>query len=402
MCGEDLVDWDSVALHWYTEVRRSGPGSAFGPSYIPTRGVDGRDHWSILRSIRHSVAIDRVLGDRHSDLFTYSMLCEATDPRDRVYALFGMFKRPLIPVDYSLSVQEVYCRFAKARIEESESLSDIHLFGTRRLIRDLPSWVPDFSTCKPVGALPRAYDPAAFCRGLPADICFKDNVLSMSGCPICRVAKLGDELQADPPSLPGSSDFTRVLREWESIAATVPPNTLPEVRSTIRGIRPRAQYVSEAFLETLITWEHSSLANHHRHYFMLFFWYQVYGTGILKAIEEKPFSDFEDLLDVEIWAGVPYEQQKQRKAEQVAKFQERLEIACYGRRFCVTDDFRMALAPRDARVGDELVWFKGGIYPFVVRKKGKSESGIVGDCFVHDFDRQACVENMEMRPYCLH
>ncbi|KAF5975494.1 ankyrin het domain-containing protein [Fusarium coicis] len=80
--------------------------------------------------------------------------CEATDPRDKVYAFIGISengasqKGPLIIPDYSKMVDDVYIDATKLMMSSKgfslDCVSQKEDEGLRR-IKSLPSWVPDFS-----------------------------------------------------------------------------------------------------------------------------------------------------------------------------------------------------------------------------------------------------------------
>ncbi|KAI0520748.1 hypothetical protein F5B22DRAFT_598224 [Xylaria bambusicola] len=71
----------------------------------------------------------------------------ATDVRDKVFALHGIFKafNARFPApDYSKSVRQVFCETAKAIIEQDESLHILYYVSSRQRVPDLPTWVPDW------------------------------------------------------------------------------------------------------------------------------------------------------------------------------------------------------------------------------------------------------------------
>ena len=92
---------------------------------------------------------------------------DATDARDKVYAILGMAEAPLSPrelnprlvwaqedkkerpamrVDYSASISEVYQHTAKYFINRDENLDILCILPTHRdaTSNDLPSWTPDW------------------------------------------------------------------------------------------------------------------------------------------------------------------------------------------------------------------------------------------------------------------
>ncbi|KAL5589317.1 hypothetical protein FOVSG1_011184 [Fusarium oxysporum f. sp. vasinfectum] len=73
--------------------------------------------------------------------------CNASDPRDKIFALLGLWKKPLEP-DYTLSPQAVYTGLASGLITGGSQKVAGRLFDMAshgRSMLGLPSWVPDWS-----------------------------------------------------------------------------------------------------------------------------------------------------------------------------------------------------------------------------------------------------------------
>ncbi|EWG54916.1 hypothetical protein FVEG_17421 [Fusarium verticillioides 7600] len=73
--------------------------------------------------------------------------CNASDPRDKIFALLGLWKKPVEP-DYTLSPQAVYTGLASTLVRDESwkvvaQLLDMATHG--RSMPGLPSWVPDWS-----------------------------------------------------------------------------------------------------------------------------------------------------------------------------------------------------------------------------------------------------------------
>ncbi|KAH8591907.1 heterokaryon incompatibility protein-domain-containing protein [Bisporella sp. PMI_857] len=86
------------------------------------------------------------------ELLENNVSCEASDPRDMVFSLFGLATNtggaPELTVDYGLPVEEVYLNIVKFHIREYESLDMICHGAHPKRHRNLASWVPDFSNLK--------------------------------------------------------------------------------------------------------------------------------------------------------------------------------------------------------------------------------------------------------------
>jgi hypothetical protein len=73
---------------------------------------------------------------------------EATDLRDRVYALLSLVEqntgRSPVQPDYTLSDKEVFVRASLEYVYLPGSLSVLSIDFARKYRQDLPSWVPDW------------------------------------------------------------------------------------------------------------------------------------------------------------------------------------------------------------------------------------------------------------------
>ncbi|EXA34679.1 hypothetical protein FOVG_14097 [Fusarium oxysporum f. sp. pisi HDV247] len=115
-------------------------------------------HWSFfhrnLRSLSSKrwmryFGSPRQIDDAHEflNLIEDTRNCNASDPRDKIFALLGLWKKPLEP-DYTLSPQAVYTGLASTLITDESwevvaQLLDMATHG--RSMLGLPSWVPDWS-----------------------------------------------------------------------------------------------------------------------------------------------------------------------------------------------------------------------------------------------------------------
>ncbi|KAH7131811.1 heterokaryon incompatibility protein-domain-containing protein [Dendryphion nanum] len=81
------------------------------------------------------------------DLFYLGRLALASLPHDYCYGLLGLSEEldhPDLRVDYTLSVEEVYCQFAKYFVRNGDGVKLLFNAANEQNL-DLPSWVPDWS-----------------------------------------------------------------------------------------------------------------------------------------------------------------------------------------------------------------------------------------------------------------
>ncbi|XP_014556614.1 hypothetical protein COCVIDRAFT_26613 [Bipolaris victoriae FI3] len=107
-------------------------------------GFNRKRAWDLYRADPKGVRSGRTL----LALTAYFCFMDATDDRDRLYGLMALSTdgNTLLDVDYSLTCEEVYMKFAKAFITKHKSLDIICFAGiySAASSSSLPSWVPDW------------------------------------------------------------------------------------------------------------------------------------------------------------------------------------------------------------------------------------------------------------------
>ncbi|KAF2103180.1 hypothetical protein NA57DRAFT_72160 [Rhizodiscina lignyota] len=264
---------------------------------------------------------------------------QCKDPRDRLFAFFGVADDLAPPaqtnssgevgfcdevseerqettsakidcsIDYNLTTTELYTYFAEAVLRSSYPFDLLHCAGAfrdRKLINDLavpsslPTWVPDWR-------LPPLYSP------LLNTIQFWSGKCTFPGSdanPRLRYSKSG------PFSKP---DIQLHHNETQS-------------RITVAGVR----------------------------------------IGTVSAVLDSP-------PDPRWWHKVPYEYEK--SGRKLDKFLGRVRVSVT----TVSDQSRLGCAPPDVRTGDVVVCFAGGKTPFILRPFGQGIFQLIGDCFVWNF-----------------
>ena len=85
------------------------------------------------------------------DLLASTAYLEATDPRDKLYALFGLLDEKNVHIkelliDYGSPMEKVFVKATKVFLESTQTLQYFRFLGPVARNPYLPSWVPDLST----------------------------------------------------------------------------------------------------------------------------------------------------------------------------------------------------------------------------------------------------------------
>jgi hypothetical protein len=173
MYGHVTIQWDILAQvvpsllepenmgHVRGQTRLGGPPS---PSAFAEAHPFNNISWHLC-NIASMDMIRRMYLDKEP-LALYEVLTTlqlrfflATDPRDILFGLLGLISDPEFagqPPNYAEPVEALYTRTARYFITQTKSLSVLQYAGTgyKRTLKDLPSWVPDWSQPSMAFSLP--------------------------------------------------------------------------------------------------------------------------------------------------------------------------------------------------------------------------------------------------------
>jgi hypothetical protein len=283
---------------------------------------------------------------------------QATDPRDRIYGLLGLAsdKNMLnIRPDYSKTLVESYTNVARTLIQHG--FTDILAWcqGSKKL-KDLPSWVPDFSTPirDPCGVTQKfGLFSASGQRGvstLPMDSCYGSNVLALTGTVVDTIMKTGSLWT---PGLDCVFDYTAA----KSLFADIETFCQEAQR------RPFAMlHDSKKFAEAI--WRIPCAD-------------QVFTENVLRRRASSPEG---------------YHELKYRVAQypMVYNFQS---PACQGyliameylhnRRPFISTEGYVGLIPAHSKPGDLVCIIFGATIPFVLRRLQGGQHGLIGEAYVY-------------------
>ena len=144
---------------------------------------------------------------------------QATDARDIVYGVLGVVKKlggGVIPVDYSISVEETYARATVAAISEEGSLQ-VLLFNERghRKAHQFRSWTPDYAIDWKIPPFNRVYKLFKAANDklseieIQTDLCLR--VQSVAVDRICKVGPQGVNV-TEPVT-----EVLRLVRRWQEV-----------------------------------------------------------------------------------------------------------------------------------------------------------------------------------------
>ena len=322
------------------------------------------------------------------------------DPRDLIFAIASSQKTAPVAIDYSLSVAEVFRSMAEAVIRSQQSPYILHAAQaaqTRSTNHMLSSWVPDFSSpllpIQPLLNLPgRRYRRSLGIRGvwwpgkLPV-LEFQGSSLIMKGLPMEKISTVGKEMLLDTVQNPDSVAFSAVIREWESLAASL--------ASTGGYTKRFPQSVTDAFADTIVANDARDVDHRPRpivseecEKFSL--WYREHGTGVLADADPDYFTMVDAAMAWAAYAADSSQDQSRDRdlpnpQDELERYSKRLAASCAGRSFFLTDGGSMGLCLPSAQAGDVLVFFPAANYPLLLREVWQGRFVLVGECFLYDW-----------------
>ncbi|RYP12766.1 hypothetical protein DL765_007144 [Monosporascus sp. GIB2] len=156
---------------------------------------------------------------------------EATDPRDKVYALMGLFQDghlPSINCDYALSTVAVFKRLTLDLLHlEGTLLPLVGLRGEPHATRGLPTWALDMvrppqlvnSGCKFWEHMDRFYQfHADNDMSLEMETLDDDSILALKGLPIDTILLVDEGIAVDERTILPDGDFIDVVKRRQRIS----------------------------------------------------------------------------------------------------------------------------------------------------------------------------------------
>jgi len=381
--GEHVLLWGSLVLaaFWQSGFARSR--SASGACDV--RGPDTQGYLPELWLELLYTQSERGLS--LTELVSRARDFEASDPRDKVFALLGLandlgdaYNRAagLLP-NYTLRKEEVYANFTKDLILMTgylDILSAVDTFASKRLDQRKTSWTPDLdvpiATVRGLG-FPRKYAASSSASvnlealsAVPND----PSSLTLSGFVVDVVKDVADNALSYSAQLKlYTSDFHHddaVVALWKEHVRhsqyQCPEDELLQryiELLTAAGFALPTEFPAHPLGRIIPSRDVPSLTADFAAYWSLL---------------DPGFLDFQDPVRTKLKA--------QASLGDADQFGVLAGKACHERKFFGTAQGRMGLCPRGTQSGDRIVILHGGSVPYVLREMDYGTWRFIGECYV--------------------
>ncbi|KAG7008469.1 hypothetical protein G7Y79_00005g016100 [Physcia stellaris] len=392
LCGKTFFPWQALE---YTISMMNHHG--FGENQ---RSIRDQSYAGILKASRSTVNIMSMTILRRqveanqkmtlSELLAFTRICEATDPRDKVYAFLGLATITAgqeLYISYTQSTSVVYQRYASWQINHGMAMEMLYRAGGPSSLTGLPSWCPDWSRRRPDSYLGRLYFPDGRtkiyrCSGIhepEIHLDARQSTVSVSGVVVDYITEVGSPMFWDESRPLSDNDIWERSLEWEA--------ETQRLKVKLQNY-PTGEAVDEAYWRTLIgnkTHTDGALpgdfAKSHAAHLETQKAYRQ-GSSVSNGSGNLPFS--RTLASTA--ASTTFEE-----LENLARpFRLGTQVMFWRRRFCITKKGYMGMVPMNAAEGHLISIFLGGSAPFVLKPEVREPQHIarvyyqlVGECYLH-------------------
>ncbi|ORY04747.1 heterokaryon incompatibility protein-domain-containing protein [Clohesyomyces aquaticus] len=328
-------------------------------------------------------------------LFDVMRVCRpklCADARDKVFGILGIMPEEIrneFPVDYNLSLKEVYINVVDYLISTTEYLDiicqSIH-FPRHTSMANLPSWVPDWSHVPGATALGRNFEfSASGTRKADCRLLDERRKLELSAVYLDRVSERGIAVG----TLTTAADYLMAFIHWRALLLGIIEPQSEDGRTTME----------EAFCRTLSLdqqppgWEDPHL------------WhaacYHIFSSLIHERLPHLP-------LDDDLARFVKARALGIRPEARSSFLQEHFGGRMIGRCFCMSKNGLMGMGSGFMTIGDVIVVPLGCSTPILIRPEGPGgEYRFVGDIYVHGYMHGRAMDEWkkgkrDMGKYLLH
>lgn len=331
------------------------------------------------------------------DLLESTLRSQATEPRDRVFALLGMAEEEQeFQVNYEKSVKDIYTDVSRYFLCRLITKKDDHALRILSSVKhypdsandDMPSWVHRWHAPIPEAKLNRTNEtqPMFTISGLASSAKFHAGgdeydgaipsptdpySISLKGFIFATISTNVNFLQMSPLSRP---------RLWDMVL---------DIRSVCKdrhAAYPTGERVDEAFALTLTmadTLAFTAAANAETYYAIDFqhFCLALYEQTVTILTSAGRIQECEDLR---LEWGADYNELKTIVGvhEKAPRFSSAVQVACLGRKLFGTQEGYIGIGDVTLQEGDLVCVLFGGKVPFILRP-ANGRYRFVGECYLH-------------------
>ncbi|KAH0541689.1 hypothetical protein FGG08_003852 [Glutinoglossum americanum] len=389
MYGGICINWEVIAevVSILSDPVVAGPSQAVNPSTFTWNRLLNLANAGTMLVRRRETRLQTPWS--LADALTDTACFEATDPRDKVFALLDLTAQrneiSLIP-DYSIPFQDVYIETMRVLLSLERPLRVLPFAGIGYpRFKDLkgeqvpPTWVPDWRfTKKSALGMMQSDSLLAGSECEPRSMFTDDRrIIKLAGAHVDRVQKLGKVYKINFEN----GDSFPVMVEWYKKAKAMAKQGSKDPYTTW----PAGGFESldEAFWRTLIC-------------------DRARGESPAPAELAESWRNYErvmGIIETDVLSGgysnnalEKIGMSKDALAETVMKsngFSFHVGMGSLGRRFCITRKGYLAIVPPKSKKGDLICILRGTRVPFLLRPErmqavGKAQRHqLVGSCYVH-------------------
>ena len=343
---------------------------------------------------------------------------QVTNPLDRIYAFIGLPCREdttTFSVDYHYSEAQLYQKFAKWHLSETQTLDILSYVGLRRWylkpgpfrMYPLESWVPVWTHTykKTIGSYSKQSGNPVFHASsntkIPRSLLEWSGNLDLEflrciGFEIDRIQKIGDELvhRTNHRKLEPSSG---TLQQWEAMLSSLrcQPNPYSQQEGKVADGHGLGQTRESPGPQSKTLAEDNNLINNpgpNDLPLVEAFWRTLIADYWPWATNVK--SEREGRANAEVWQHfLAWRFGLSPRDHGRGLFQSQVDAMSSHRRYMITERNYMGLVSSAAEVGDKICIFRGGQTPFVIRDELELQVNntleverfysCIGECYLH-------------------
>ncbi|KAG4429711.1 hypothetical protein IFR05_014808 [Cadophora sp. M221] len=355
--GAQQVAWEVVALS--------------ATLFSIRKRIENLDHRRAFVQVKDMFVIEDVVGHSYIGLLQRVVPFEATDPRDKLFAILGLCEdedrlNPDFQPDYSKDVVEVYTIFARCMAERT-------FIGLAYLYphfpdpyttsgNHFPSWVPRWDQGKISPGQSISMLPSWNVSGDTVAIVNKaidPKTLSIKGFRLSPAKLVHHGLHRDPQNV------SIVKQMWDSINKCIEVGDLPTLAEEGFG---------ERFMQTITAGAVFDSSRRHSE------------KGCIWGVEE--LHNYFDFINLSVAGKL-----ESILPENMAKARQ-LCVMAMKKAFFILEDGQIGLGPNATEPKDIVCVFYGHRMPYILRPVGDGRYLFLGPCFVHGIMHREAMEGL--------